>query len=391
MALRKNATKKKKDNENLARDNYLSKVYFDESAPGSYTGLQKLWLSVKDDPERPRNLTKKTVKEWLQKQEVYQVHSVPKEKYKTEAIIVGQPDEIWDLDILILPDQPGQNGNSKKKKYLLGCIDIFTRFVRVRLMKTKTAAETAKAFKSILSEGKKCQALRGDNGPEFKGAPFRKILKEEKIPYITAYGHVKANYIERWFKTFQQKLHRYSYHNNKLHFVDVINEIVHSYNNTIHGTTGFRPAEVGDHNALELYDRVYKPILDKRAEEKVKPSFRVGDLVRISLFKDKFKRSYTQNWSEEVFEIWSVVKSHPERFKIRDLLKEKVLGSFYSENLKLVNASEVNEVNWKIDRVISTRKLKGKKQESLVSWFGYSNKFNSYVNTSDLKKYPRIR
>lgn len=191
-------------------------------------------------------------------------------------------------------------------------------------MRRKTASVTAEAFKSILAEGRKCEVLRGDAGAEFTGAPFKDMLKEEKIPYITAYGHLKANYIERWFKTFQQKLYRYSYHNNTSSFVDVVQDIVRSYNNTVHGTTGFRPAEVDDDNTIQLYDRVYKPQLDKRSAHPMQPSFKVGDLVRISLFKDKFKRAYSQNWSEEVFEIWLVVASHPPRYKIRDLKQEKL-------------------------------------------------------------------
>lgn len=368
-------------------EEYLKKLYFDQSAPASYQGLKKLWTQVKLDPERPAGLTQKKLKQWLDRQEVYQVHSQTKQSYETEALIVEYSDQLWDIDILVLPnDKPGINRNYK---YLLGVIDLFSRYAWVRLLKKKTATETAKAFKSILAEGRKCEALRGDAGTEFLGAPFKEMLEEENIPYITAYGHVKANFIERWFKTFEQKLHRYFYHNTTSNFVDVVQDIVLSYNNTVHRTTGYRPAEVDEHNTIELYDRVYKPILDKRAAQRFHPSFHAGDLVRISLFKDKFKRSYTQNWSEEVFEIWYVVKSHPPRYKIRDLKQENIQGSFYKEDLKPVNAQDAKDINWKIERVISTRKVKGRRPQSLIKWYGFSEKFNSYIDTADLKKYPR--
>lgn len=370
-------------------DEYMRGIYLDKSAPASYQGIEKVWTHVKVDTNRPAGVTKKKVREWIRNQEVYQVHSQPKKKYFTEGIIVEYSDKQWDIDILVLPnDKPGLN---RHYKYLLGVIDLFSRYVWVRLLRKKTATATAEAFRSILAQGRRCEVLRGDAGLEFIGAPFKNMLQEENIPYITAYGHLKANYIERWFKTFQQKLYRYMYKNNTSSFVDVVQDVVRSYNNTVHGTTGFSPAAVNDTNTIELYDRVYKPQLDKKATPRVEPSFKVGDLVRISLFKDKFKRSYSQNWSEEVFEVWFVVNSHPRRYKIRDLKQEKVQGSFYKEELRLVNAKDTKDINWKIGRIISQRRLKGKPPQSLVSWFGYGEKFNSYIDTTDVKKYQRWR
>jgi hypothetical protein len=368
-------------------DDYMKKVYFDRSHPGAFGGLNKIWLSIKGDAERPAGLTKKIVTKWLSAQEVYQVYTEPQSDYPTEAIIVEYPDQMWDIDILVLHDERRQL--NKNFRYLLGVIDLFSRYVWVRLLKRKTATETAEAFRSILQEGRVCEKLRGDSGQEFLGKAFTQLLKEQQIPYIRAFGFVKANYIERWFRTFQQKYYRYAYHNTTLKFVDAIQDIVRSYNATVHGTTGFRPDQVDQSNTLALYDRVYQPILHKRAREKVNPSLRVGDLVRLSYFKDKFKRGYTTKWTEEVFEVWAVVKSHPPRYKIRDLLQEPILGSHYTEDLKLVNAKDIADINWKIDKIISTRKLKGQKQQSKVRWFGFGPKFDTFVNTVDLKKYPR--
>ena len=134
---------------------------------------------------------------------------------------------------------------------------------------------------------------------------------------------------------------------------------------------------------------MYTPILRKRRAEKVQPSLNIGYLVRLSLFGDRFQRGYTQSWSEEVFEIYAVVKSHPVRYKVRDLLGEEIEGSLYRDDLKIANATDVKSVNWKIEKIVSSKRVKGVRK-SLIKWRGYSNKFNSYINTSDLKKYPRI-
>ena len=41
------------------------------------------------------------------------------------------------------------------------------------------------------------------------------------------------------------------------------------------------------------------------------PKFKVGDLVRISKFKNIFAKRYTQNWSEEVFIISQIKNKVP--------------------------------------------------------------------------------
>lgn len=367
---------------------YFKDIYYNKSSPASFSGLGKLWLHIKNDKNRPPNVTKKKLASWLSKQETYQVHTRPPKKYPTEAIIVEHMDDIWDADILQLPAQKVKQ--NKDYKYMLGVIDLFSRFVWGRLLKSKGAAETARAFQDILSGsgGRKCIELRTDAGGEFRGGPFQEVLKKNKIKHILAYGEVKANYIERWNRTFQDKLYKWMYENNTSVFVDAVDDVISSYNNTVHGSTGFKPVEVNETNALTLYEKVYIPILNKRAEETVKFSFSVGQLVRLSLFINKFKRGYTQNYTEEVFRVTSRIPSHPPRYRIEDLKGEPIEGSFYSEDLKEVNAESTDQINWKIERVIYTRKIKGKKK-SLVKWVGFPDKFNTLIPTADLVKYPK--
>lgn len=369
-------------------DSYFKDIYYNKASPASFTGLAKLWGHIKTDKNRPKNVTKKKLAGWLSQQETYQVHTRAPKKYPTESIIVEHMDDIWDADILQLPTERAKD--NKNYKYMLGVIDLFSRFVWAKLLKTKGAGETAEAFQDILDQsgGRKCVELRTDAGGEFRGTAFQEVLKKNKIRHILAYGEVKANYIERWNRTFQDKLYKWMYENNTAVFVNAVDDIISSYNNTVHSSTGFKPAEVDEKNALNLYEKVYIPILNKRAEETVKYSFSLGQLVRLSLFINKFKRGYTQNYTEEVFRVTTRIPSHPPRYRIEDLKGEAIEGSFYSEDLKAVNAESVDEINWKIERVIYTRKIKGKKK-SLVKWVGFPEKFNTLIPTSDLVKYPK--
>jgi len=375
-----------RDDSDRHLEKYFRSIYSDPAAPASFSGQEKLWTQIKRDPKRPPEVTKHKLKQWLMKQETYQIHTSPPKNYPTESIVVESIGEMVDADILHLPlDKPKFNQNYK---FLLACIDLFSRKVYFKLLRHKSATTTTGAFQELLDEGMPCKTLRTDAGGEFTGKKFQEMLREKGIAHITAYGHVKANYIERWNRTFQDKLYRWMYENNTLVFVNVIPELVRSYNNTVHSTTGFKPSEVTEKNSMELYEKVYIPILNKRAKTRPKWSFRIGQLVRLSLFKDKFKKGYAQKYSEEVFKVSARIPSHPPRYRIEDLKNEKVSGSFYTQELKAVNAKETSQINWKVERIVNNRKIKGRKY-SLIKWFGYPEKFNTLIPTSDLPNYSR--
>ena len=59
------------------------------------------------------------------------------------------------------------------------------------------------------------------------------------------------------------------------------------------------------------------------------PKFKIGDIVRISKYKNIFAKGYTPNWSEEVFVIKKVKNTVPWTYIISDLKGEEIVGTFY--------------------------------------------------------------
>ena len=53
------------------------------------------------------------------------------------------------------------------------------------------------------------------------------------------------------------------------------------------------------------------------------PKFKIGDIVRISKYKNTFVKGYTPNWSEEVFVIKKVKNTLPWTDVINDLNGKK--------------------------------------------------------------------
>ena len=71
---------------------------------------------------------------------------------------------------------------------------------------------------------------------------------------------------------------------------------------------------------------------------------------------------------------------------MKDLADEIVRASFYEQELQKVHVKHPDDIEYKINKVLSTKTFSGKKY-SLVNWYGYSDKFNTYIPTANIKAY----
>ena len=98
---------------------------------------------------------------------------------------------------------------------------------------------------------------------------------------------------ERFIRTLKNKIYKYM---NEMH--DELDDIVNKYNNTYHSTIKVKPVDVKS-----------KTYIDSGKEiNNNDPKFKIGDIVRISKYKNIFAKGYTPNWSEEIFVIKKVRK-----------------------------------------------------------------------------------
>ena len=88
-------------------------------------------------------------------------------------------------------------------------------------------------------------------------------------------------------------------------------------------------------------------------------------IVRISKYKRKFEKAYTPNWTEEIFVVDKVNMTNPVTYNLKDLRNEKILGSFYQQ--ELVRAKQT------ISRIKKVIKPDNKTKMALVKWSGYSD------------------
>ena len=74
-----------------------------------------------------------------------------------------------------------------------------------------------------------------------------------------------------------------------------------------------------------IYINSSKEINDKDSR------FKIGDIVRISKYKNIFSKGYVPNWSEEVFVIEKVENTVLWTYVISDLNGKEIVGTFYEK------------------------------------------------------------
>ena len=79
-------------------------------------------------------------------------------------------------------------------------------------------------------------------------------------------------------------------------YVDKLDDIVNKYNNTYHSTIKMKPVDVKSNTYIDF---------NKETNSK-DPKFKIGDIIRISKYKNIFAKGYTPNWSEEVLMVKKV-------------------------------------------------------------------------------------
>ena len=100
------------------------------------------------------------------------------------------------------------------------------------------------------------------------------------------------------------------------------------------------------------------------------PKFEIGDIVRISTYKNVFPKGYIRNWSEEVFVMKRVKNAASWTYVISDLTVGEIVGTFYEKELPKANQKE-----FRFEKVI---KRKGDKL--YVKWKGSDSSFNSWID-----------
>ena len=242
-------------------------------------------------------------------------------KFKKRKVYSSFKDNIWGAD---LTDMKLISKYNKGIRYLLCAIDLFSKYDFVVPLKDKKGTTTVNVFQSILSNSKrKPNKIWVDQGSKFYNNHFKKWLKDKNIEMYSTYNEGKSAVAERFIRTLKNKIYRHMTAISKNVYFDVLNYIVHEYNNTCHKTIKMKPVDVKSDSFAEH---------NKESNEK-DSKFKVGDHVRISKYINIFAKGYAPNWSEEIFVVKKIKNTVPWTYVTSELNGEEIVGNFFEKEL----------------------------------------------------------
>ena len=339
----------------------MMEAYVDPKHAGSFRGLQSI--------RQHTHVGVNSARKWLMGEPAYTLHKQSKTKFRRRRTLSKGINELWQADLVDLSLLSNENNSNR---YLLTCIDVFSKFARVEPLKNKSGSSLVTAFSKMIAKHQ-CKLLQTDKGTEFLNGPFQKLLKDHNIRHYTSENDdIKASVVERFNRTLKGVMWRYLTHVSNGRYIDVLQQLVSSYNNTYHSSIKMAPAEVNVQNEDIVRSRLYPP-----KNLPIKWRYKVGQTVRMKQSKRVFKKGYESSWTEEIFTIHSLFPSDPPTYILKDLAGEIIKGKFYEQEIQPVDYKP--EDTFIVERVLKTRR-RGRKTEYFVKWRNYPDKFNSWVD-----------
>ena len=364
-------------------EEYLNRIYYDVKHPASYSSAPKLLKAVRREGREDVKL--KDIEEWLRGQDAHTLHKPVRYNYPRNRVIVEGIDHQWDVDLMDMINLSKYNDGFA---YVLIAIDVFSRYAWTVTLKTKRGKEVKEGIESLFSQGRKPALFRTDPGGEFVNKTLEKYLKDEDVVHVVTTSDKKANYVERLIRTIKAKMFRYFTQKQTYKYVDVMDEMVYSYNNTFHRTIKMTPAMVNHDNEEKLWKRQYVFPLMRKPPVKKRFKFSMGDDVRISHTRHPFTRDYKERWTGEIFKVTSRrMRENLPIYVLKDWNGDDIKGTFYQEELEKVTVNE--NTAYKIEKVLKKRKVKGEEQV-LVRWLHWPPKFDSWISASEVKEYQSL-
>ena len=361
-----------------ALDRYLTKIYYDPSLPTGFGTAGKLFAASRGDGKQ---YNPNQIQAWLRKQETHTLFSQHRDNFERPRVVVPEKFYQFDVDTAHLVKFKKDNDDYA---YILVCIDIFTRFTWTVPMKTLKGVEMVSALKVVFAQSKP-QIYRSDGGSENTNKLVKAYLDDQNVKRVITLNETKANYAERVIKTLKIKLTKYMYYKQSHRWVDVLQSVTSSYNNSYHSSIRQTPTEALSADNVELWNIQYAP--KKRriptSSSKIRApvfksiySLEVDDVVRLSKMPHAFTRAYDEQWTHELFIITERTSQQGiPQYSIKAWNNDKIEGLFYEEELEKVNVTD--------DTVYKVAEKKRKTKKGVkgynIKWYGWGPQYDTWV------------
>src|SRR6266516_7658732 len=144
------------------------------SRAGSFRGVDSISRHAKVDVD--------TARECLKGEKSYTLHKQTKTKFRRRRTFAKGINDLWQADLADLSLLSNENDSYR---YLLTCIDVFSKYVWVVPLRNKSGKTLTTAFAKMI-ESRQCKLLQTDKGTEFLDASFQSLLRDRNIRHYTS-------------------------------------------------------------------------------------------------------------------------------------------------------------------------------------------------------------
>ena len=169
---------------------------------------------------------------------------------------IRSPRQQIQCDLLDISQLSRYNNNVK---FLLTCIDCFSRFLWVIPLKSKQATDMENAFIELIDIWKPNlpKQLSVDQGNEFKNKRVVALLQKNNIKIFHPSATGKAVYVERVNQTLQSLIYKYLTEKQTRKYINVLENLVKTYNTRPHrGLLFNRPIDAIKDENISFFRRV---------------------------------------------------------------------------------------------------------------------------------------
>ena len=308
----------------------LDKLYLDLGSAGALSAPYQLYKVAKNHTDQ--KLTLNDVKQYLIQKQSYVKHVISRKNFPRRPFMSYGISWCLELDFALLKKKVSKA--NKNVVGLLVIIDTFSRYLRVFAVKNFTAETTAQILDDLFAKHAPINVM-SDAGTSFLSKKVQGIFKKYSINfYVAPNPRIKCAIVERVIRTLKSKIYKYMTEKQTLEFISVLPKIVETYNQSYHRTIGRSPTSVTPENSMEVYRKLQSKNRPKTTRNF---EFNLGDKVQISIEKKLFEGGYTQQWSDEVYEI--VYRTHGvvNLYRLKDMETGEVERQFfYAEELMKV-------------------------------------------------------
>ena len=198
---------------------------------------------------------------------------------------------------------------NKGFRYLLVCIDIFTRMAYVEPMRGKTIKDAEQAFLSIIKRASKPKVVISDQEGAFQSNQFEAMMKQFGIIInVNALGdHRALGIIDRFARTLKTIITKTFIDHNTTVWIDRIQSIINTYNNK-HQQSAIADKTPNQAMMTKNTEDIRNINVAKNQFNKTVSDLSVGDHVRKEvIFNDRsLSKGTDPRWSDEVYDVIKV-------------------------------------------------------------------------------------